>query len=172
MEQLIHDLLHLSKVDADPRIERVPLPSVIQEVRSNLEVLLREKNARIEADPLPAIMADRTQKLQLFQNVIGNGIKYNESPEPLITISYRQGPTDALLSIADNGIGIPAEYRERAFQIFQRLPTAKQYQGTGIGLAICKKIVDGLGGTITISDREGGGTVFVISLPLTMVTVG
>jgi chemotaxis family two-component system sensor kinase Cph1 len=124
---------------------------------------------RGEVDPLPEIMADRTQVMQLFQNIISNGIKYNESPEPTITIGYQLREADALLSIADNGIGIPADYRERAFQIFQRVPTAKAYQGSGIGLAICKKIVDGMGGTIAIDDHEGGGTVFYITLPLAVI---
>ena len=147
----------------------MPLPTIVIEVRNNLEILLAEKNAQIISSPLPDIMADRTQVMQLFQNIIGNGIKYNENPQPTITIDYQVRDADALLSIADNGIGIPADYREKAFQIFQRVPTAKQYQGTGIGLAICKKIVDGLGGTIAIDDNTGGGTVFYITMPLAVL---
>jgi signal transduction histidine kinase len=169
MEQLILDLLRLAKVDANPQIERVSLSSVVDEVRHNLEILLREKKAQINTSSLPDIMADRTQIMQLFQNIISNGIKYNESTEPTITISFEKRDTDALLSIADNGIGIPPEYRERAFQIFQRVPTAKAYQGSGIGLAICKKIVDGLGGHISIDDAPGGGTVFYITMPLAVI---
>ena len=169
MEHLILDLLRLAKVDANPQIERVDIAAVIGEVRSNLEVLLKEKNAQILAADMPLIMADRTQVMQLFQNIIGNGIKYNESPAPTITIGYSKGDKEATLSIADNGIGIPPEYREKAFQIFKRLPTAKQYQGSGIGLAICKKIVDGLGGSIAIDDADGGGTVFEISVPVGVV---
>jgi len=169
MEQLIHDLLRLAKVDANPQIERVPLSGIVEEVKKNLGMLLREKNAKIVTAELPAIMADHTQVLQLFQNIIGNGIKYNENPEPAITIGWQIRDADALLTIADNGIGIPEDYRERAFQLFQRVPTARQYQGTGIGLAICKKIVDGMGGTIAIDDREGGGTAFNITLPLSLV---
>ena len=165
MDILIQDLLRLAKVDADPKIEAVPLDAVLADVRSNLEVLLREKHGRIAAPALPVIKADRTQVAQLLQNIIGNGIKYNESKSPTINISYQHKDGQLLLSIADNGIGIPAEYRERAFQIFQRLPTARQYSGSGIGLAICKKIVDGLGGSIHIDDHKGGGTVFNISIP-------
>jgi len=171
MDTLIHDLLRLAKVDANPKISQVPLSSIVGDVKSNLEVLLREKNAQIISPDLPTIMADRTQLMQLFQNIIGNGIKYNESTQPTITIGYEVHGPNATLSIADNGIGIPAEYRERAFQIFQRLPTAKQYQGSGIGLAICKKIVDSLGGTITIADHDGGGTVFQITIPTSLVCV-
>ena len=169
MDTLIHDLLRLAKVDADPRITQVPLTDIVSEVSSNLEVLQREKNARILSDPLPTIMADRTQIMQLLQNIIGNGIKYNESAEPTITIGYEVQGTSAILSIADNGIGIPEEYREKAFQIFQRVPTARQYQGSGIGLAICRKIVDSLDGSIAITDRAGGGTVFVITIPASLV---
>ena len=169
MDILIHDLLRLAKVDANPKIEQVPLRTVIDDVKNNIEILLSEKNAQINIPELPALMADRTQLTQLFQNIIGNGIKYNESDSPTITISYQLLGPNALLSIADNGIGIPVEHRERAFQIFQRLPTARQYQGSGIGLAICKKIVDGMGGTIAIADRPGGGTIFNISLPQTLL---
>ena len=172
MEQLIHDLLRLAKVDANPQIETVSLMSVIDEVKNNLEILLREKKAVIIATDLPAIMADRTQIMQLCQNIIGNGIKYNENEQPTITIDYQVMGAEALLSIADNGIGIPAAYRERAFQIFQRVPTQKQYQGTGIGLAICKKIVDGLGGTISIDDNPTGGTVFYITVPTSIIDKG
>ena len=169
MDTLIHDLLRLAKVDADPRVTQVMLSDIVAEVSTNLEVLQREKNARILSEPLPTIMADRTQIMQLFQNIIGNGIKYNESPTPTITIGYEVQGTSAILSIADNGIGIPEEYRERAFQIFQRVPTARQYQGSGIGLAICRKIVDSLDGSISITDREGGGTVFHITLPVSLI---
>ena len=169
MEQLILDLLRLAKVDANPKIEQVSLHSIVTDVRSNLEILLREKNAKISTTDLPVITADRTQIMQLFQNIIGNGIKYNENPEPTITVCFEKRSTDALLSIADNGIGIPAEYREKAFQIFKRVPTEKKYEGSGIGLAICKKIVDGLGGTIAIDDNPTGGTVFLITIPLSLI---
>jgi signal transduction histidine kinase len=169
MEQLIHDLLRLAKVDANPHIEQVALHSIVDTVRSNLEILLSEKNARIITTDLPTLNADRTQLMQLFQNIISNGIKYNENEAPTITIDYEQRDKDGILSIADNGIGIAPEYREKAFQIFQRLPTAKQYQGSGIGLAICKKIVDGLGGTIAIEDNPTGGTVFYITVPVSLI---
>ena len=170
MDNLIQDLLRLARVDADPRIERVSLTEVVDVARHNLQVLLKEKNARIKATDLPTIMADRTQVMQLLQNIIGNGIKYNESAQPTVTISYQKGSSESVISIADNGIGIAPEYREKAFQIFQRVPTAKKYQGSGIGLAICKKIVDGLNGSISIADNPGGGTVFQISIPTSLIS--
>jgi signal transduction histidine kinase len=93
-----------------------------------------------------------------------------ESDQPTITISYQKGSPESVISIADNGIGIAPEYREKAFQIFQRVPTAKKYQESGIGLAICKKIVDGLNGSISIADNPGGGTVFQISIPTSIIS--
>ena len=169
MENLIHDLLRLAKVDADPKIEAVPLTVIVEEVKSNLEVLLREKNAQINSVPLPTIMADRTLVMQVFQNIIGNGIKYNESVSPTINIDCTIDNENIFLSISDNGIGIPKEYREKAFQIFQRVPTEKKYQGTGIGLAVCKKIVEGLGGTIAIEDNPNGGSIFQVTLPSAVI---
>ena len=163
MELLIEDMLRLAKVDADPKVERIELPSIVNEIRLNLDALLKEKGGHILADELPAIMADRTQILQLFQNIIGNGIKYNESEHPTIEIKHEINGTELRITIADNGIGIPAHYREKAFQIFQRVPTAKKYAGSGIGLAICKKIVDNMNGKIWVEDNPGGGTLFGIS---------
>ena len=170
MEALILDLLRLAKADADPKIERVSLQIVIEEIKSNLELLLNEKGGMISAEDLPELMADRTQLLQLFQNIIGNGLKYNESAKPTIVIKHFRQADDIVLTVSDNGIGIPADYREKAFQIFKRVPTNRKYDGSGIGLAICKKIVEGMHGTITISDNPDGGTIFSIHLPLKQVS--
>lgn len=165
MELLIHDMLRLAKVDANPRIEQVKTTVVVQEIKMNLEVLMKEKNAMIIHDELPDIMADRTMMLQLFQNIIGNGIKYNESMQPTIRIKHRVFTDRVEISIADNGIGIPEHLREKAFQIFQRLHTNREYKGTGIGLAICKKIVENLEGKIHIENNPSGGSIFRIVLP-------
>lgn len=165
MELLIHDMLRLAKVDANPRIEQVKTTVVVQEIKMNLEVLMKEKNAMIIHDELPEIMADRTMMLQLFQNIIGNGIKYNESLQPTIRIKHRVFTDRVEISIADNGIGIPEHLREKAFQIFQRLHTNREYKGTGIGLAICKKIVESLEGKIHIENNPSGGSIFRIVLP-------
>ncbi len=171
MEELIVDLLRLAKIDADPKIEKVSLRTVAEEISKNLEVLLKEKNARITASDLPEIMADKTQMLQLFQNIAGNGIKYNEHEQPLIEITYRKKENEIEICIADNGIGIPEAYREKAFQIFQRVPTAKKYPGTGLGLALCKKIVESMNGKISIEDNPAGGTVFRIQFPDSVLAV-
>jgi len=126
MEILIEDMLRLAKVDAEPKLEKIELASVIGEIKLNLDTLLSEKGSVIIADGLPTITADRTQMLQLFQNIIGNGIKYNESEQPTVEITHEIKGSEILITIADNGIGIPADYREKAFQIFQRVPTAKK----------------------------------------------
>ena len=163
MELLIEDMLRLAKVDADPKVEKIELGAVITEIKLNLSALMREKSSRIIMDDLPPVMADRTQMLQLFQNIIGNGMKYNESEHPIVEIRHEIKGKELQIYIADNGIGIPAPYREKAFQIFQRVPTAKKYAGSGIGLAICKKIVDSMNGKIWVEDNPGGGTLFRIS---------
>lgn len=163
MELLIEDMLRLAKVDADPKIETIALSSVINEIKLNLDTLVKEKGTRLIAEELPSIKADRTQMLQLFQNIIGNGMKYNESETPTIVVKHNINGHQLHITVADNGIGIPAEMREKAFQIFQRVATAKKYAGSGIGLAICKKIVDSMGGKIWVEDNPGGGTVFNIS---------
>ena len=163
MELLIEDMLRLAKVDADPKVEKIELGSVITEIKLNLSALMHEKSSRIIMDDLPPVMADRTQMLQLFQNIIGNGMKYNESEHPIVEIRHEIKGKELQIFIADNGIGIPAPYREKAFQIFQRVPTEKKYAGSGIGLAICKKIVDSMNGKIWVEDNPGGGTLFRIS---------
>jgi signal transduction histidine kinase len=172
MEQLIMDLLRLAKVDANPRIEKVNLSTVAEEIKLNLEVLIQEKNALIVYDDLPPIMADRTMISQLFQNIVGNGMKYNESGQPTIRIKHRMVKGHLEITISDNGIGIPEALREKAFQIFQRLPTQKKYSGSGIGLSICKKIVETFDGRISIDDNPTGGSVFVIEFPASIIPAG
>ncbi|MBL7777971.1 MAG: hypothetical protein JNK66_06665 [Chitinophagales bacterium] len=165
MEQLIIDLLRLAKADANPKIERVKLANIVDEIALNLDTLLKEKKAVISGMKLPEINADRTQVLQIFQNIIANGVKYNESEKPMVKVRCTYAESSFEISIADNGIGIPEHYREKVFQIFQRLQTQRSYSGSGIGLAICKKIVDSMGGKIMIGDNPTGGTVFKITLP-------
>ncbi|MDB5284620.1 MAG: hypothetical protein JWO06_3695 [Bacteroidota bacterium] len=160
MEQLIMDLLRLAKVDANPHIQPVKLQSVVDEIKLNLEALMKERGAQIITTGLPEIMADRTQMLQLFQNIIGNGIKYNENATPVIRVKCVRKKDELEISISDNGIGIPQNHREKVFEIFQRLHTAREYSGTGIGLSICRKIVDSMNGKIWVEDNPEGGTTF------------
>lgn len=169
MDQLIIDLLRLAKIDANPQLEEVDLNVVVAEIKMNIGKLLEEKGAVVLCPELPKITADRTMVIQLFQNLISNGIKYNESLTPTILIKFRKLNENIELTIADNGIGIPENLRERAFQIFHRLPTKKEYSGTGIGLSICKRVVESMNGTITINDNPGGGSVFAITLPTEII---
>ncbi|HLP21822.1 MAG TPA: ATP-binding protein [Chitinophagales bacterium] len=164
MDALIQDLLHLAKVDANPKREPLKMNMIVEELKWNLDALTREKNAQIISVDLPVLIADRTQMLQLFQNLIANGIKYNRGPEPTIHIGCKHRPGEVEISIADNGPGIPANQREKVFQIFQRLHANRDIAGTGMGLAICRKIVESMNGKIWIEDNVKGGTVFVFTL--------
>ncbi len=164
MDTLIQDLLHLAKVDSNPKREPIKLGMVVEELRWNLDALVKDKNAGIFATDMPTLNADRTQMLQLFQNLIANGIKYNRGEFPTIHISCVERKGEVEISIADNGPGIPANQRDKVFQIFQRLHTNRDIAGTGMGLAICRKIVESMNGKIWIEDNVKGGTVFVFTL--------
>ncbi|MDB5283437.1 MAG: sensor signal transduction histidine kinase, partial [Bacteroidota bacterium] len=170
MDQLIQDLLRLAKVDANLQIERIKLANVMEEIKLNLETLTKEKNAVINIGPLPFIQADRTQMLQLFQNLIANGIKYNKSAVPEIKVSCIERKDKIEIMVADNGIGIPKHLTEEAFQIFRRLHKHNSTPGSGIGLAICKKIVESMGGTIKIEDAATGGTIFRVTFNKTALS--
>jgi signal transduction histidine kinase len=160
MDQLIKDMLRLAKVDANPTIEKIRLNSVIEEIKLNLDVLIKDSGAIIHVSSLPVINADRAQMIQVFQNLIANGIKYNKSTPPVINISCNERFDTVEFVVMDNGIGIPRHLREEAFQIFRRLHKSSDVSGSGIGLAICKKIVESMKGKIRIEDARNGGTVF------------
>ena len=162
MDNLIIAMLQLAKVDANPRIEHIKLENIIEEIRLNLDVLLKEKNAMIVSGNLPEIKADRTQMLQLFQNLIANGLKYNESKTPMVKLKCSITATGFEIAVTDNGIGIPQQSRQKVFDIFTRLSAADKYSGSGIGLSICKKIVDSMNGKISIDENPNGGTIFRI----------
>ena len=169
MDNLITDLLRLAKVDANPKSEVVKLNTVVDEIKQNLEVLITEKNAEIVYTGLPQLVADRTMIQQLLQNIIGNGIKYNESPNPQVRIVHSVFGNEFEIAISDNGIGIPANQREKIFEIFNRLQTTKEYSGSGIGLAICKKIVESMEGKISVEDNYMGGTIFRMTFPISLL---
>ena len=116
------------------------------------------------ADPLPRAMADQSQLTQLFQNLIGNAIKYCNEPTPTIHVGVRDLGAQYEFSVQDNGIGIAPENYEKVFQIFQRLHSRQQYSGTGIGLALCRRIVERFGGEIWVDSTVGDGTTFYFKL--------
>ncbi|HYH01470.1 MAG TPA: ATP-binding protein, partial [Bacillota bacterium] len=168
MQVLINDLLNFSRVTTKAQpFSEVNLNELVREVLLDLEVKITESQAKIETTDLPRIEADPLQMRQLFQNLIGNALKFirpNVLPEIRVyTLSLDMGRVQIV--VEDNGIGIDEIYFERIFQVFERLHTRSEYEGTGIGLAICKKIIDRHHGTIRIESTVGTGTRFIISLP-------
>jgi PAS domain S-box-containing protein len=166
MQQLIQDLLLYSRVGADGASLRVTSSEgALDEALSNLRAAIDESGAVVTHDPLPTVLADETQLVQLLQNLISNAIKYQKEEVPCIhlTASRIAGRRWAF-SIADNGIGIEQQYFERIFGMFQRLHGRGAYAGTGIGLAICKKIVDRHGGRISVVSQPGHGATFNFDL--------
>jgi len=139
-------------------------------VRSNLDVAIRESAAVIESGPLPKILANPTEMSQIFQNLIGNAIKFHGPEPPRIQISAKRDGPVWVFSVSDNGIGIEREHQARIFLMFQRLHENVRYPGTGIGLAICKKIVDRMGGRIWIESELGKGSTFYFTVPATAGT--
>ncbi len=166
MQRLINDLLTYSRVGTRGR-EPVPTASgeVLKRALLNLKVAIEEKNARITWDePLPVVMADDRQLEQLFQNLIGNAIKFNCQPVPEVKIGAEKRNGVWVFRVEDNGIGIDPKFSEKVFEIFQRLHTREEYPGTGIGLAVCKKIVERHGGKIWFESEPGKGTTFYFTL--------
>jgi signal transduction histidine kinase len=165
MMNVIQSLLQLSKINSTQKKDPVNMNEVMDEVLLALKLNITEKNAVVHFAPLPQIAGDRVHITQLMQNLIGNGIKYNQSANPRIEVIFKERENDHCFEISDNGIGIAPEYRDKVFIIFQRLHSRYEYDGTGIGLAICKKIIDSLGGKIWIEDSLLGGTKFCFTIP-------
>jgi len=168
MNQLIRDLLDYSRVTArgDPFVP-VDCNNAIKAALANLRLAIEESRAAVIFDPLPVVSADPGQIIRLFQNLIGNAIKYRGDSGPAIQVSAKREGDEWVFSVADNGIGIEAQYYSRIFQIFQRLHKRDEYPGTGIGLAVCKKIIDRHGGRIWVESVPGKGSVFYFTIPAT-----
>ena len=131
----------------------------------DLHTAIQESKASVTHGSLPRVMASSSQLEQVFQNLIGNGLKFRRSEAPVIHISAEKRDSYWIFSVADNGIGISPEHADSIFVIFNRLHTRTEYPGNGIGLAICKKIIERHGGTIQAIPNEGGGTIFRFTLP-------
>lgn len=161
MKQLINDLLAYSRVSTQGK-PLVPVESnaVLAQVLRGLEALIRDAGGTVTSDPLPTVMADPIQLGQVFQNLIGNGLKFRGTNPPQVHVSASEAGDFCEFQVRDNGIGIDPRYAERVFQMFQRLNTREEYAGTGIGLAIAHKIVERHGGRIWFDAAEGGGTTF------------
>ena len=165
MQTLISDLLKLSRVGTRGK-EFVPIfcEEVLDQALSNLEIAIRESGASITRDPLPTLRGDDTQLIQLFQNLIGNALKFSGDRRPEIHIAAKPRGRGWMFSVRDNGIGIDPKQAERVFLVFQRLHTREEYPGTGIGLAVCKKIVERHGGRIWVESAAGQGSVFCFTI--------
>ena len=166
MQALIQDLLEFSRLGRNGagRIT-VECNGAAEEAMQNLRTAIEESGAAITCGTLPAIQANRTHLVQLFQNLIGNAIKFRGERVPVITISAEREEKVTVFTVADNGIGIAPEHLELIFVIFQRLHAREEYAGNGVGLAICKKIVDQHGGRIWAESRPEAGTSFRFTLP-------
>jgi len=166
MQTLIEDLLAYSRVTIRGKaFEPVDSNGVVDEVLQNLEVTITEHNAVVTRDELPAVSADRTQLVQLVQNLVGNAIKFHGEEPPHVHVAARKPEKEWVFSVQDNGIGIDPKYQDRVFKVFKRLHTRDEYPGTGIGLAVCKRIVDRHGGRIWLESEPGKGTTFYFTLP-------
>lgn len=166
MHHLIQDLLFYSRVGTRGKdFVQTDCNLVVQEALRNLQVAILESQATITVDPLPTLNADPNQLVQLFQNLIGNAIKFCKDRIPHIHIRATQQETDILFQVEDNGIGMKPQYLTRIFEVFKRLHTHREYPGTGIGLAICKKIVTRHGGQIWAESTLGVGSTFYFTIP-------
>ncbi len=166
MQDLIHDLLAFSRVDTvGGKLEPCNAEQVLGDVLEDLQTAILESGAAVTAAPLPMVAADPGQLRQLFQNLIGNAIKFRGAEPPRVHVSARESGGEWLFSVSDNGIGLDEQFAVRIFVIFQRLHSRRAYPGTGVGLAICKKIVERHGGRIWVESVLGKGATFFFSIP-------
>jgi light-regulated signal transduction histidine kinase (bacteriophytochrome) len=165
MQVLIHDLLAFSRVGRNATSESVDCNAVMQDVLRTLTTAIQESGATVTQGELPVVWVDRTQVAQIFQNLIGNAIKFRGRESPVISIRAEKADQRWLFRVSDNGIGIAPEYAQNIFVAFQRLHARSEYPGNGIGLAICKKIVGRYGGRIWVESQAGSGSTFKFTLP-------
>ncbi len=167
MQRMIEDLLVYSRVGTRGRpFELTSMEDVFDQAVTNIMTAIEKNGATVTHDPLPTVMADATQMTQLFQNLISNGIKFRREEPPQVHISAEKKGSEWVFSVRDNGIGIAPHFMEHLFQLFQREYTATEYPGTGIGLAICKKIVERHGGRIWAESEPEKGSTFYFTIPV------
>jgi len=165
MHELLNGLLTYSRLSSRGKeFSRVDMNRVKDSVTDNLKLVIKEQKAEIVSDELPVIYADETQMVQLLQNLISNSLKFSPNP-PKIFISSRIEDEFYVFSVRDEGIGIESQYFERIFKIFQRLVAKDEYDGVGIGLAICKRIIERHKGKIWVESKPGKGSVFSFTIP-------
>jgi signal transduction histidine kinase len=168
MQELINDLLSYSRVGREEvSAKPVDMQIVVDQALANLQMAIEERSALISSGQLPTVLANHGMLVRLFQNLIGNALKFCKAERPIIRIQAEQRGAEWVFSVADNGIGIDPQYKDRIFLIFQRLHKQGEYPGTGIGLAVCKRIVERNGGRIWLESEPGKGTTFFFTLPAT-----
>ncbi len=166
MQKLISDLLILSRVGTRGKpLKKTNCKKALAQAVANLQASIKEAHADITYDSLPTVMADGSQLVQLFQNLIGNAIKFRSESAPHIHVSAEKNGIEWVFSVSDNGIGIDQRQADRIFAIFQRLHAKGRYPGTGIGLAMCKKIVERHEGRIWVKSEPGKGSIFYFTIP-------
>jgi light-regulated signal transduction histidine kinase (bacteriophytochrome) len=166
MQSLIKDLLTFSRFGkAEIELQTIDCGTVVEQALKNLQVAVQESGAVVNWNGLPTVMGDPSQLTQVFQNLIANAIKFHGSETPMIQIDAEEKDHEWLFAVTDNGIGIPAENREDIFVIFRRLHTRTEYAGNGIGLSICRKIIERHGGRIWIEPKAEHGCLFKFTLP-------
>lgn len=167
MQALIDDLLEYSRVGRSEKpFDVIDCNLVFEDACANLQLAIRQDQASVTRGDLPRVRGDSFQLLQLFQNLIGNAIKYRSSEAPMVRVSASRQGDSWVFSVQDNGIGIAEQYHPRIFQLFQRLHSQKQYSGTGIGLAICQRIVERHGGRLWVESEPNRGSTFYFSIPI------
>lgn len=163
---MINGLLEYSRVDSRGKsFELIDCETLFERALLNLEVTIKENNTTITHDTLPTVMADSSQLLQVFQNLISNAIKFHGTESPRIHISARRNENEWIFSVHDNGIGIEQEYTKQLFNIFKRLH-GREYPGIGLGLSICKKIINRHNGRIWLESEPGKGSTFYFTIPV------
>jgi light-regulated signal transduction histidine kinase (bacteriophytochrome) len=165
MHELIDDMLSYARVGRDSLTESTDVAVAVARALGNLQGSIEQAGARITCDALPTVRANAVELVQLFQNLVGNAIKFRSERPPEVHLSARRRDGEWVFTVRDNGIGIDPKYRDRIFVIFERLHTRDRYPGTGIGLAICKKIVERHGGEIWVESKVGEGATFKFLIP-------
>jgi signal transduction histidine kinase len=166
MQALVQDLLTFSRIGRHGTdLQSTDCNAVVEMAVKNLRAAVDESRARITHDPLPTVMTDGSQLLQVFQNLIGNALKFRGPEPPVIHVSASKKGKEWMFAVADNGLGIAPEFAELIFVIFKRLHTRAEYPGSGIGLSICKKIIERQGGKIWVESQPGQGATFKFTLP-------
>ena len=167
MRQLIQDLLAYSRVNAEEKsFEPTSVEAIVDAALRNVQGAIEESQAMVTRDPLSTVRGNEKQLLQLFQNLLSNALKFRGEQSPCVHVSAKRHDHEWLFSVRDNGIGIDPQYADRIFIVFQRLHTIAEYPGTGIGLAICKKIVERHGGRMWVESQLGKGATFYFTIPI------